>query len=121
MKKGGPSLNPLGRPKGAAGLAQYVSEQTNGGTELVDRLLKLSRNDTNMPRAAFDATLALLDRLAGRPVQATQTHLLIEGGNQPPANWDQLSAVERRQIIAQRRAALGATPLVLASSSENDE
>lgn len=86
MVKGAPSINPSGRPKGAAGIARYVAEQTNGGQELVDRLLELSRDTKGPVRERVGATLALLDRLAGRPMQPTEIMMQLEapvGGGLP--------------------------------------
>ncbi len=72
MVRGGPSLNPSGRPKGAAGLAAYIGEQTNDGKELVDRLLEIARREFGRDANRQAAIFALLDRFAGKPVQDTR-------------------------------------------------
>ncbi len=79
MRPGAPSVNPSGRPKGAAGLARYVAEQTNDMRELVDRLLELSRDEDTPIRERLHATFALLDRGAGKPLQPQEIAL---------AHWD---------------------------------
>jgi len=77
MVKGAPSLNPTGRPKGAAGLAKYIAQETDDGRELIDRLLALSRDPRAPVREATAATFALLDRLAGRPMQPSEISLAM--------------------------------------------
>lgn len=77
MVKGGKSLNPNGRPKGAAGIAKYVASQTNGGAELIDRLLELSRSPKTPVRERLAATSALLDRVAGKALQPSQIAMTL--------------------------------------------
>jgi len=113
----GQSGNPGGRPRGAAGLARYIAEQTKDGRELVDRLLELSR--TGEPRESGAATLALLDRMVGKPLQSIDMQALVATKQLgPPAGWDAMS-------IEQRRAALdeleqGRAPIALPTSDYND-
>ena len=80
----GQSGNPSGRPRGAAGLARMVAEQTGDGAELVARLLELSRSGDTPIRERLAATLALLDRLAGKPMQATEVRSLSLSASLPP-------------------------------------
>jgi hypothetical protein len=53
-----------------------VAERTADGAELVDRLLELSRDPETSVRERLAATLALLDRLAGRPMQPSEMRAL---------------------------------------------
>jgi len=81
----GVSGNPSGRPRGAAGLARYVAEQTDDGRELIDRLLHLSRDPEAPVREATSATMALIDRLAGKPMQPSEIAMQIEATASAPA------------------------------------
>ena len=47
--KPGQSGNPNGRPKGAAGLAKYIKEQTGEGKELADFWLDLFKGNVENP------------------------------------------------------------------------
>ena len=96
MVPGKPSLNPLGRPKGAAGLARYVAEQTQDGQELIDRLLQASRGEVQLTRGQEAATLALIDRVAGKPIsQSLNVHQTLEPATLLPENWDALPEAEQ--------------------------
>ena len=80
----GVSGNPSGRPKGAAGIAKLVAERTGDGAALVDRLLELSRDPDCSIRERLGATLALLDRLAGKPMQSSEVKSLTLNASIPP-------------------------------------
>jgi len=100
MVPGKPSLNPLGRPKGAAGLARYVAEQTDDGQELIDRLLQASRGEVQLTRGQEAATLALIDRVAGKPIsQSLNVHQTLEPVSVLPDNWDSLPEAEKDRIL----------------------
>lgn len=101
MVKGAPSVNPSGKPPGAAGLARYIASQTNDGFELVDKLLAIARSDDTAPRQREAAILALLDRLAGRPVTpiAAQIENMTRTTPVLPPSWSSLSADERRSWL----------------------
>jgi hypothetical protein len=75
----GVSGNPSGRPKGAAGIAKYIAEQTENGQELVDRLLVLSRSADSPVRESTAATFALLDRLIGKPMSPSEVTMTLAG------------------------------------------
>jgi hypothetical protein len=114
MKPGAPSVNPSGRPKGAAGLARLVAEQTRDGAELVERLLKLSRDAKAGARERLGATLALLDRLAGRPLQSTELTVVAEAhvGDEDLSGLSVEQLAELEALEARRDAimAAGAVP-----------
>ena len=99
----GTSGNALGRPKGAAGLARFIGEQTKDGHELVDRLLALSRSESAPVRDVLAATMALLDRLAGKPMQPSE--LALSTGTPTLArDWASMPLGERRELLARLRA-----------------
>lgn len=104
MVKGGPSVNPSGRPPGAAGLARYVASQTEDGKELVDRLLAISRGDTSITREQREATMALIDRLAGRPMQPSEISAVLSASAAPALDGervlDRLSTNAVRELLA---------------------
>jgi hypothetical protein len=88
----GQSGNPGGRPRGSAGLARYIAQQTDDGRELADRLLEISRDPKARPKDRLDATNALVDRFAGKPVtQSYQERLNLDAPALPPgfASWSQ--------------------------------
>jgi hypothetical protein len=100
MRPGMPSINPSGRPRGAAGIAHYVAEQTSDGRELVDRLLAISRGDKSISREAREATMALIDRMAGKPITPSVAHVISENtGPTLPPDFRRLSLEERREIL----------------------
>jgi len=98
------SGNVLGRPKGAAGIARYIGEQTKDGHELVDRLLVLSRSESAPVRDVAAATMALLDRFAGRPMQQGELLLSTTGTPVPGRDFGSLPIDERRELLARLRA-----------------
>ena len=105
MRAGAPSVNPLGRPRGARGLAQYVAEQTRDGQELIDRLLELSRNPETPIRERLAATQAALDRCVGRPLQPSEINLSLEQNSwSPPPGWSLWGPDERASYLAEFRA-----------------
>ena len=78
----GQSGNPNGRPKAqqsaAAQLSRYIDSVTNGGIELVDRLMEMVRDPIKsverdkLRRAAIEV---LFDRLAGKPQQVIEASI----------------------------------------------
>ncbi len=114
----GQSGNPSGRPRGAAGLARYIAAQTNDGLELVDRLLSLARDPDAPKREATGAVMALLDRLAGKPMQPSEIALAVAPSHLEPASWSSLTPAERVLELGRIRAAVVAgTPLQLTEGS----
>jgi hypothetical protein len=99
----GTSGNISGRPKGSAGLARYIAEKTNGGQELVDRLLELSR--TGPQREAFAATAALIDRLVGRPHSSSEVSVAVSAPSQLvyPSGWAELDQPARVEWLMANR------------------
>ena len=73
MRKGGPSINPSGRPKGAVGLAKYIASQTDDCKELVDRWIKMMRSGSD--REALGAPTLLAAYAVGRPMSITELHV----------------------------------------------
>ena len=47
MIKGRPSINPSGRPKGTAGLAEYIRSKTHDFKDLIDIMLDIARESMN--------------------------------------------------------------------------
>jgi hypothetical protein len=128
MRAGAPSVNPSGRPRGAAGLARYIAEQTAGGHELVDRLLAIVRSDNASTRDASAAVFALLDRLAGKPLQQSEIAAIarVEHIAALPAGWTALTLEQRRTFLdeVEKRRTIGAgatTALALVASNDDDE
>jgi hypothetical protein len=109
--KPGESGNRLGRPRGAAGVARYASEQTRDGAELVDSLLAVMRDDKYPKRERLAACTALLDRVAGKPLQPSEVALVTSADDvELPAEWSTMSDAQRAMWLRSYRAAiLGAT------------
>lgn len=100
----GTSGNASGRPKGAAGLARYIALTTQDGHELVDRLIALSRSKSAPVRDVLAATMALLDRLAGKPMMSAELSLSTTGTPVPGRDWSALPLDERRELLDRLRA-----------------
>jgi hypothetical protein len=65
-RRGQPSPNPGGRPKG---LASLVREQTRDGADLVEFMLKLKENKRQPMRLRMEAVAWLADRGFGKALQ----------------------------------------------------
>ena len=65
----GTSGNPNGRPKGGAGLASLVREQTKDGAELVEFMLRVMRSKRHPLRYRLEAIQWLADRGFGKALQ----------------------------------------------------
>lgn len=120
--KPGQSGNKLGRPKGAAGIAKYVAEQTNDGQELIDRLLELSRSARTPIRERLAATTALLDRAVGKALQPSEMVLALS----PLPDVERIAAMtpaERLAWLDAERARLRLAPVqaLLPAPRENQE
>ncbi len=108
----GSSGNTSGRPRGAAGVARKILEQTREGDELVEWALEVWRDTkrTHTERAAMHAWLA--DRALGRP--SGNDSLTLRQG-EPDASYDvsQLDDAELRATLEKLRAAkrLTAAPM----------
>jgi hypothetical protein len=77
-------------------LARYIAYQTNSGQELVDKLLLIMR-EGGSPNLQFAATLALLDRQLGKPLQLIEHEI-----PQPKINLDlRHLPVEKLRLIEQ--------------------
>lgn len=80
--KPGQSGNPLGRPKGFAGVAKLILRETNDGEELVKFALETLRN-THQNRS-FDERWAALqwlaDRAIGKPVAMVELQAHLTAG-----------------------------------------
>lgn len=116
----GQSGNPSGRPKGAAGLARYIAEQTEDGRELVDRLLELSRDARAPVREATAATFALLDRLIGKPMQPSEMTVAVAAAPRLPSGWDGLALEDRRRALLDIRERAVAGELPAGDEDEDD-
>lgn len=109
MIKGGPSLNPSGRRKGqaaaAAALSDYILDQTDGGRELVDRLLVLLRGDGSA-RERKDAAMVLLDRAVGRAHGTSELTVISESASDSPVpeDFDTWTPEAKHSWIAERSA-----------------
>jgi hypothetical protein len=131
MRPGAPSVNPSGRPKGAAGLAKYIAEQTNGGRELIDRLLGIVRDEDAPIREVTGALAMLLDRFVGKPLATTEVLALARVEHATvglPAGWASFSPEQRRSFLddVEARAIAAAKPanalaVALAIGSNADE
>ncbi len=101
----GQSGNPSGRPRGAAGVARYVAEQTDGCRELIDRLLELARDERANVRGRFAAVSALLDRGLGKALQPSEIALAISSEHSIPypSRWHEMSGPDRAGWLAAHR------------------
>lgn len=98
MVKGGPSLNPHGRPKRGDALAEKVRSQTDG-TEIVTFLLTVMRAPHNRMVDRIHAARELLSRGWGQPVQTTEVDAQINAPDELPPTWDAMSRPERETYL----------------------
>jgi hypothetical protein len=109
MRKGAPSLNPSGRPKGiaatAADLRQYILSRTDGGQTLVDGLLALIERRPDS-REAKDALVYLAQMVAGTPLRTSAVEMTVGAIEAPrlPSAWESMSSGERLAWIDRERA-----------------
>jgi hypothetical protein len=98
--RGGPSPNPGGRPKSATLVARAVAEKTDGGREIVDRVLAIARGEDATISSERSRTWALewlADRVWGKPISSIE---LVGNAPQVPPRIDaNLSDEEMREII----------------------
>jgi len=78
-------------------LSQYISEQTRGGQQIIDRLLELLHDDDG--HVAIAAAKVLLDRHAGKAVEFRAT-LDLTAAILPNQQIKSLSLERRRRIEA---------------------
>lgn len=122
FKPGDPNINRSGRPRGAAGVAKYAAEVTDDGREVIDFLVSIMRNK-GAPRERVQAALAILDRLAGKPLQPQQILLALE----PPPPVDAIMLLPPDQRMAwldaerQRRSLPPVATLVPETDGDPDD
>jgi hypothetical protein len=99
----GTSANVSGRPKGWAGLAKAIRDQTSDGQALLDYALKVLGSDNEETRDRLAALAWLSDRGWGKPMQAVE--LSLDQG-QPAASydWSRMPLAERKEMLAKIEA-----------------
>lgn len=107
MVKGGPSLNPRGRPARGDALAEKVRAQTSG-----DDIIKFLLGVMNAPHCRMvdriHAARELLSRGWGQPVQTTEVDATINTPDSLPATWDTMSRAEREAYLRSIGVSVGA-------------
>jgi hypothetical protein len=94
----------------AARLALHLDEVTNGGLEMINTLLDIMRNSEDSAQRG-SAALALLERLAGKTVSATE-HRAIVAEIRPDGLRVDLSRLNADQMRLLRDALEGATSVI---------
>lgn len=97
----GQSGNPLGRPRGFAGVAKQIMTATRDGAELVEWALALWRDVNCSPTLRMQAFEWLSDRGLGKPVQMTE--LAPAGTFEAGRDWEQVPLEKRRAALEQLR------------------
>lgn len=111
MRPGAPSLNPRGRPRKGASLAERVRALVDPD-ELIELLLTTARSEDTPYRERLQAASMLWDRGWGRPLQQTELDIRVTTSATPilPYDWDQLTDGQRTAWLdgEMHRRALGA-------------
>lgn len=93
----GKSGNPSGRPKSAVSIAKHAARETRDGTEVIDFLIATMRDPKAGRRERVACAVALLDRIAGKPLQPTELAVTLaqEHVLSYPPRWDEMTGTER--------------------------
>lgn len=104
----GQSGNPLGRPRSAVSVAKHASRETRDGAEVVDFLLATMRDESASRRERVQCALALLDRIAGKPLQPSEVAVALAGEHviSYPSSWAEMSDGDRASWLLAHRARL---------------
>ena len=92
MRRGGPSLNPGGRPRRGESLAEAVRELVEPA-ELIGFLLAIMRSPVMRIADRLTAAGQLLDRGWGKALQPSE--ISVNATGELPAEWGALSPDER--------------------------
>ena len=97
----GTSGTPSGRPRGAAGVARFAAELTRDGHEVLEFLVGVMRDSTAGMRERTQAALAVLDRVAGKPLAPSELAVTVDRaeGSGLPSDWQDMTLDERRAWI----------------------
>jgi hypothetical protein len=82
-----------GRPKGFAGMARQIAEETGDGAELVAFALGVLRDEDASPDRRFEALRWLSDRGWGKP--AAIVDVSVSTPASLPPDWSALTPAER--------------------------
>ena len=121
--KPGVSGNPRGRPRGAAGLAEYIRSITRDGAELADIAIDIARNPRARDRDRLAAVELLKDRAFGKPEQTIQLEASIKpaGPALPEPDYESMSLADLEaldQILTRAPLRLPEGDVIDATSSE---
>jgi hypothetical protein len=119
--KPGQSGNPSGRPRGGAGLARFIREQTGDFRQLAEIALSIASNPLARTSDRLAALSLLFDRGLGKPT-ATSNVNLTASAVALPAGWDAMTTAERLAWVdgLRQRALTGGTGLLGAGDDDED-
>lgn len=100
MVKGGPSLNPKGRPRSGLAFAERVRERIDPDL-IIDLAVRVASDETISPERRLEALWPLIDRGFIKPPTTIAAHVqTVASGSR---DWSQVSLDERRALLGQLR------------------
>lgn len=116
MVKGGPSLNPSGRPKGFAGMSAEIARRTQDGNALIDFAWELWQDEKNPIKVRWDAFVWLSERGPGKPVQNVNIDATVR--EEPTMDVSRIPPSKREAFRELHRRTLEAAKALLAEGED---
>lgn len=101
MVKGGPSLNPKGRPRSGLAFAERVRERIDPDM-IIDLAVRVAADETLSPERRLEALWPLIDRGFIKPPTTIAAQVQTVTSSR---DWSQVPLEERRALLSQLRGA----------------
>jgi hypothetical protein len=118
--KGGPSPNPLGRPRTGLAFAERGRERIDPD-KVLELAVRVLEDETLPPRERLAIVMPVVDRIYVKP--PTSTQLEVTNGNAAPHSFGHLSLERQRELLAELRGgeANGHDPRLHEPSATDDD
>lgn len=101
MVKGGPSLNPKGRPRAGLALAERIRERLDPDT-LLDLAVRVAADETLSPERRLEVLIPLYDRGYLKPPTTIAAKVETTDAT-PRRDWSAVPLEQRRELLAELR------------------